>query len=206
MALKKSILQTIKDNRLKAVSFFAILGDVLIGGAGTFGLLMRGAEVSGGYSFLLVAGLLAFIGHLALLIWGKGGDKSSRKAGTPHLPFYARPFLPISYPLDFAFALWSIAGFMYLISGTLLNEVSLFVVGLANMAASLIGWLIPEKARWKGLNSVQLSSLCFFVSTFSTFISAYMLSDIFLLLSSCAYAACNLTLFSVQKANQSGNA
>lgn|GEM_PF-3352153 len=200
------LIGKIKTNRLKAVSVLAVIGDIFMGLAGGEGLVLRDPSHTFAYSLLMISGSCALFGHLMLFVWGKGAeDKAIARAGSHKAepPILLKPLWPWRYPLDGALFAWLLAGISYTVSGILMDDMALLFMGVTNVAACLIGWLYPKHKKFFGFSGMQMTSIMYMLSTVGTFATAWTLGSLFIFGAGCAYAACNLILYTVNKENQS---
>lgn len=199
------IIAKIAQNRLKAVSVLAIIGDIFMGLTGGEGLVTRDTAFTLTYSLILFSSLSALAGHLVLFLWGKG----ARDEAIPHGEHYAeariiiKPFLPWHYPLDSALFIWLLAGFSYTTAGILKADPALLFMGLAHVSACGIGWLLPKDKTIFNFTGIQITSLLYLLSTVCTFWAAWTLGSAFIFIAAVAYGACNIVLYTVNKENQS---
>lgn len=200
-----NLIGKIAQNRLKAVSVLAIIGDVFMGLSGGEGLLTRDSADMTVYSLILGAGASALLGHLVLFLWGKGARDGglARGADYAEAPIALKPMLPWRYPLDSALFIWLLAGMAYTAAGLAKADPALLFMGLTHVTACTIGWLLPKDRRFAGFNGIQMTSILYLLSTVCTFWASWTLGSAFILIAACAYTACNVILYTVNKENQS---
>ncbi len=200
-----NLIARIAQNRLKAVSVLAIIGDVFMGVSGGEGLVVRDSVYMIAYSLILSAGVSALIGHLVLFVWGKGArDKSIAHAEYfREPPVIWKPLMPWRYPLDSALFIWLLAGMAYMAAGIVKEDPALLFMGLTHVTACTIGWLYPKDKTFAGFNGIQMTSILYMLSTICTFWASWTLGSVFIFLAACAYCACNIVLYTVNKENQS---
>lgn len=206
------ILRIISHNRLKAVSLLAIIGDIFMALSGAEGLVWQEAAdaLTPTYALILASGLLALIGHLILGLWGKGAADetqaaSSRPAATAvgEATFLMKPLLPWRYPLDSALFIWLLAGLSYTVAGFMGDDKALLFMGATHVCACLTGWLYPKDAKLMGFSGMQMTAMLYLLSTVCTYWAAWTLGSWLIFIAACAYCACNLILYTVNKQHQS---
>lgn len=199
------LLHLISQNRLKAVSVLAVIGDILMALSGAEGLVLRAGDMPLTYTLILLSGILALIGHLALGFWGKGARDESLAPTTPsaEASIFIKPFLPWRYPLDSALCIWLAAGTSYAVSGYLGGDLALLLMGCMHICACIIGWLLPKEAKLAGFSGMQWTAILYMLSTLCTYWAAWTLNSGLIFLAACAYAACNAILYTVNKHDQS---
>lgn len=200
-----NLIAKIAQNRLKAVSVLAIIGDIFMGLSGGEGLVARDPAFVFAYSLILFSGASALLGHLVLFVWGKGA-RDEAIAHTEHYAeasFMLKPFLPWRYPLDSALFIWLLAGLSYTASGIVKGDTALLFMGLAHVTACSIGWLLPKDKTMFGFSGIQMTSILYLLSTVCTFWASWTLGSVFIFIAACAYCACNIVLYTVNKENQS---
>ncbi len=192
-------------NRLKAVSVLAIIGDIFMGLTGGEGLVVRDPAFAFAYSLILFSSAAALFGHLVLFLWGKGARDDALAHGTHYAEasFLMRPLLPWRYPLDSALFIWLLAGLSYTSSGILKADPALLFMGLTHVCACTIGWLMPKEKTLFGFKGIQMTSILYLLSTVCTFWAAWTLGSVFIFIAACAYSACNIILYTVNKEDQS---
>ncbi len=200
-----NLIAKIAQNRLKAVSVLAIIGDVFMLLSGGEGLVTREPAFAFAYSLILFSSVSALVGHLVLFLWGKGARDESIAHGVHHAEasFLMKPFLPWRYPLDSALFIWLLAGLSYTASGIVKADPALLFMGLTHVAACSIGWLFPKEKTLFGFKGIQLTSILYLLSTVCTFWAAWTLGSVFIFIAACAYSACNIILYTVNKEDQS---
>lgn len=175
----------------------------LAGGIGLFNVSFENAA----YALLSAGGLVGTLGHITLMVWGKGAaaDKTScAKESEQHAttPLF-KPLLPWKYPLDSAFVAFMSGNALFIAAGILMDNYALSANGLFAVIASLTGWLWPEDKLLAGYHSMQLSALFFMMATISNFIAGFWAMDIMILIASCCFLVSNVTLYTIRKATQS---
>ncbi|HEY0900909.1 MAG TPA: hypothetical protein VGD95_02180 [Micavibrio sp.] len=204
-----NLIRKISQNRLKAVSLLAVVGDVFMALSGAEGLVLRQGGTEGmlasTYSLILASGSLALWGHLMLAFWGKGARDERITVTTPRKepPILAKPFFPWRYPLDSALFVWLLAGTSYTLSGWVGGDLALLLMGAAHVCACLIGWLYPKDKSFMGLGGMQMTAILYLLSTVCTYWAAWTLQSWLIFAAACAYCACNLILYTMNKHNQS---
>ncbi len=200
-----NLIAKIAQNRLKAVSVLAIIGDVFMGLTGGEGLVARDDAFVFAYSLILTASTAALLGHLVIFLWGKGARDNTIKHAADHKepPIILKPFMPWRYPLDSALFIWLLAGIAYTTAGGVKADPALLFMGLTHVSAGAIGWLLPKDKTIAGFSNIQLTSILYQLSTVCTFWAAWTLGSVFIFVAACAYSACNIILYTVNKENQS---
>lgn len=200
-----NLIAKIAQNRLKAVSVLAIIGDIFMGLTGGEGLVVRDSAYMFAYSLILGSGAAALLGHLVLFLWGKGarGDTPAHVTAYTDASILIKPFQPWRYPLDSALVIWLMAGLSYTAAGLVKADPALLFMGLTHVAACSIGWLFPKDKTVAGFNGIQMTSILYLLSTVSTFWASWTLGSVFIFIAACAYTACNVILYTVNKENQS---
>lgn len=177
-----------------------------MGLAGGVGLLNVSFE-NAAYALLSAGGLVGTLGHITLMLWGKGSSAtdaaSNNAAAERNTPQILRPLFPWRYPLDSAFVAFMSGNALFILSGILMGNYALSANGLFAVIASLIGWLWPQDKPWRGLNSMQLSALFFLIATISNFIAGFWAMDVMILAASCCFLASNVILYTIRKETQS---
>lgn len=200
-----NLIAKIAQNRLKAVSVLAIIGDVFMGLTGGEGLVARDPAFVFAYSLILFSGASALIGHLVLFLWGKGARDDAIAHGThmTEASIMVKPLLPWRYPLDSALFIWLLAGLSYTAAGIVKSDPALLFMGLMHVMACSIGWLLPKDRTLFGFTGIQITSILYMLSTVGTFWASWTLGSVFIFIAACAYSACNIILYTVNKENQS---
>lgn len=193
----KPMIAWLKQRRLKMASILSIGGDGLMGMGGAAGLFSWIVPNSGAADvFLMVAGAIAVIGHIMVVLFGHGGARADGKRvrglKSGHI---ARALMPWRYPLDFGLAAFVCSGLLYATAGYLMANHALIVTGILVFAASLTGWL--------GLASMRVTAGIFMTATVMQFWAAWLGQNVFMFLSALCYAVCNVILATVRKEHQS---
>lgn len=177
-----------------------------MGLAGGVGLLNVSFE-NAAYALLSAGGLVGTLGHITLMLWGKGaaadGTSSTKETAGRSIHPILRPLLPWRYPLDSAFVAFMSGNAFFIAAGILMDNYALSANGLFAVIASLIGWLWPEDKMLAGYHSMQLSALFFMMATISNFIAGFWAMDIMILIASCCFLISNVTLYTIRKDTQS---
>ena len=200
------IIQFLKNNRLKIVSIRALMADFLMGLAGGVSFFFWGNIHGGGDIFLMVACALAMGGHIALLIWGKGGPKagtSQEKVAGPLPKLWRRTLTPWHYPLDWGFFNFCVTGLLYAIAGIFSSNFPLALNGILTASASALGWLWPQNRPIFGRNVMQVTAVTYATSSVVSFFAAWVAHSVCIALASCLYITVNAILYTVRKGNQS---
>ena len=175
-----------------------------MGMAGAVGVFHPERISNVGDKLLMIGGTIAVIGHGALMIWGKGG-RIRQAAATQkfHTPIFLRGLLPWRYPLDAAFTMFVGSGTLYTAAGFYWDSPPMVLTGVFVTAGSLMGWLYPEDKTVLGVHTMRITALLYLCGTALTYVAAWQQANIIMFLAGLAYTACNVTLYSVRKENQS---
>lgn len=195
-------IQWFKLNRLKFFSGCAVAGDLLTGMGGVSTLWGSAASHAG--LWLMGGSALALCGHGVLFLWGRGArDSKIIHTDTRLDPIVIRPFLPWRYPLDTGFLTFGVSGLCYALWGVIVGNIPMVLVGLLLASASFLAWLYPQEKTIFGFRPVQITAAMYITASVNTLIAGIVADNLYIIASSCIYAAGNAILFTTRKENQS---